>query len=608
MSNNEWRNTEYRNIRFVNKCSQDIYVGSKMPAGENINDSVCNIGNYDDINTLPYSAISEGDKTNAQPCKDFKQIIAKIEGTESAGAGGGVYNYLLQLFNNGGHNACNSTNDWCRNSFQVFPMTLNDGMSTNEINEEFDNSSLYQGLTEFTFGADPTDELKGGDDNYDISVIIRHGACSAHSNPYENDYGYANTNPECQTNPSENNNILPFNNDVAYNTVDLAKYSNKGTNSQDSGCSKDTDKGCTNEQKTVPFYGCGIPRVYTPNGSSTEYTLKWGAPESDQWEVYTSDGDEKVEEPNRTIILDEIREEIVKCSYVQSKMNNKDESADSIFNFIPFELKALEDDGISTYEGCSTGTEPLKCEPATDGDPSSLETSCHRGYSFQYDDFVAGITCRPPINTESDNPYSTYEITYCPNGDIPNPNPPNPNPPNPNPPNPNPPNPNPPNPNPPNPNPPNPNPPGPNDRAKCSTLRSCIIGMIPDPLMGNNLCSGILCDTVVDSFTCCKNDNTDPSNVSSNSQTEEESGTSNRASLSNDNTRFVSQIDDRPMYDGSSLDKKTSHTNIMQSSNYNPVGIDEGSGYSFLSNISSSVSGLGSKSNSIGLQPNNFYW
>ena len=133
--------------------------------------------------------------------------------------------------------------------------------------------------------------------------------------------------------------------------------------------------------------------------------------------------------------------------------------------------------------------------------------------------------------------------------------------------------------------------------------------MIPDSLMGNNLCSGNTCDTVVDSFTCCKNDNTDPSNVPSNNQTEvEESGTSNRTSLSNDNTRFVSQIDDRPLYDGSSLEKKTSHTNIMHSSNYNPVGIDEGSGYSLLSNISSTVSGLGSKSNSIGLQPNNFFW
>ena len=62
------------------------------------------------------------------------------------------------------------------------------------------------------------------------------------------------------------------------------------------------------------------------------------------------------------------------------------------------------------------------------------------------------------------------------------------------------------------------------------------------------------------------------------------------------------------MYDGSSLEKNTSHTNIMQTSNYNPVGIDEGSGYSLLSNISSNVNGLGSKSNNIGLQPNNFYW
>ena len=218
-------------------------------------------------------------------------------------------------------------------------------------------------------------------------------------------------------------------------------------------------------------------------------------------------------------MLSEIRKEIVKCSYAQAKMNKtnhpeKVRDSESIFNFIPFELKALGLDG-GIYNDCTNKTERLLCEPATAPDPSTLIDNCYRGYSYQYDDFVAGVTCKPPINTESGNPYPTYEITYC------------------------------------------------------------------------------------------------PDNVPSNSQTEDESGTSNtsnRASLSNDNTRFVSQIDDRPMYDGSSLEKKTSHTNIMQSSNYNPVGIDEGSGYSLLSNISSSVSGLGNKSKSIGLHPNNFYW
>ena len=33
MSSNEWHNTEYRNIRFVNKCSHDIYVGTEFSAG-----------------------------------------------------------------------------------------------------------------------------------------------------------------------------------------------------------------------------------------------------------------------------------------------------------------------------------------------------------------------------------------------------------------------------------------------------------------------------------------------------------------------------------------------------------------------------------------------
>ena len=128
--------------------------------------------------------------------------------------------------------------------------------------------------------------------------------------------------------------------------------------------------------------------------------------------------------------------------------------------------------------------------------------------------------------------------------------------------------------------------------------------MIPDPLKSYDLCLGDVCDITVDSETCCKVGWESPTNA----EEEEEDYTDNRGALSNDNTRFVSQIDDRPMYDDASNEKKVSHTNIMQSSKYNPIGLDESSGYSFLSKISSTVSGLGSKSNSIGLQPNNFYW
>ena len=73
-------------------------------------------------------------------------------------------------------------------------------------------------MTEFTFGAGPIDN-KGGDDNYDISAIIREGTCSAHSNPYENDYGYANANDICLTDPRDGS----FNNDVFYDTVNYQK-------------------------------------------------------------------------------------------------------------------------------------------------------------------------------------------------------------------------------------------------------------------------------------------------------------------------------------------------------------------------------------------------
>ncbi len=606
MSSNEWVNTDQRNIRFVNKCSQDIYVGSKMPSDENVDDSICTINNYDNLNNLPYSTISEGDQNNPQPCKDFSQIIAKIDGTESAGADGGVQDYPLRLFNKDGGNKCNTRDDWCRAAFQVFPMVLNEEMSRDEILNTFLDASLHQGISEFTFGADPNGENKANDDNYDISAIIRgaDAACSAHSNRYENDFGMANTEELCKTRPtSEEGTAWAFNEEVVYHTLDLSQQLPLGESSKEKGCNANKKTQCFGAD-TTSYYGCGMPQTYTYNGRTYIPKLKENLQDTNPgWHLDIRENDTDTPLTDKDLektIFDDIRRNIWLCSYTQVKQgsDNAETTLQAIEKFIPWRVRAFDSDGNLLERNESCDKPELLCNNPDRGDPGSMIRTCNFGYMYQYDDHFAGTTCRPPLGEDG---HSTYEITYCPNGDIPDPDPPDPDPPDPDPPDP-------PDPDPPDPDPPDPDP-DPVGSATCSTLLSCISGMILDPLKGTELCSGDVCDMAIDSDTCCKAIENSASNVPSNSQTEEEeSSTSNRASLSNDNTRFVSQIDDRPMYDGSSLDKKTSHTNIMQSSNYNPVGIDEGSGYSFLSNISSTVSGLGTKSNSIGLQPNNFYW
>jgi hypothetical protein len=590
MSSN-WQNTEYRNIRFVNNCSKDIYVGTEFSAGSDDPLSIpdCNNTNQD-LNNLPYSAMTptELSAVSSDPnnkCHNFRQIIQKIQ------SGGNAGDYRMKLYKKK-DNKCNTNEDeWCRASVKMFPMIIEETNPTVEnVTDKFIGASISQGLTEFTFGADPKTDDTAGDDNYDISAIIRQGACSAHSNPYENDYGYANVDePECKTNPLSSE-AIQFNSSVAYDTVELATHPAVELNSQENGCSSNHTNGCNKDQTSNHFYGCGMPRIYTPNppNSDKNYEVRM---EQNKWELYPEGGGNKLNEPERQNMLSEIRKEIFKCSYAQSKLNKTNHpetvrDSESIFNFIPFELKALNSEN-NTYNNCSNKNIPLKCEPATNGDSSTLVENCQMGYSYQYDDFVAGVTCNPPLNNEA----PTYEITYCPNGDIPPDPDPDPGPPDPGP-------------GPPD---PGPGPPDPSERARCSTLKSCSFNMILDPLRVNDYCYGDECDKNVDTYKCCKVPSNNNNEISNNEISDNTGIINNRASLSNDNTKIVSQTDDRPVYNNSSLEKKTSHTHIMQSSNYNPVGIDEGSGYSLLSNISSTVSGLGSKSNNIGLQPNNFF-
>ena len=304
-----WENKEYRDIRFVNNCSQDIYVGTEFSAGSDDPSSIpeCDEINHD-LNNLPYSAMTETELAtiSSDPnnkCHNFRQIIQKVQ------TGGEPVNYRMKLYKKN-NNKCNTNEDeWCRASVKMFPMIIDEqNPNVENVSDKFVEASLTQGLTEFTFGADPKSDGTAGDDNYDISAIIRQGACSAHSNPYENDYGYANVDePECKTNPLSSEDIQ-FNSSVAYDTVELASHSAVKLNSQENGCSLNYKNGCNKDQTNVHFYGCGMPRIYTPNppNSDKNYEVKM---EQNKWELYLEGTENKLNGTERQDMLEEIRKE-----------------------------------------------------------------------------------------------------------------------------------------------------------------------------------------------------------------------------------------------------------------------------------------------------------
>ena len=54
------------------------------------------------------------------------------------------------------------------------------------------------------------------------------------------------------------------------------------------------------------------------------------------------------------------------------------------------------------------------CYSSTDEQhPENIVETCEQGYLYQFDDFVAGRTCTPPLK----DGYPTYRITYCPEQD-----------------------------------------------------------------------------------------------------------------------------------------------------------------------------------------------
>ena len=46
-------------------------------------------------------------------------------------------------------------------------------------------------------------------------------------------------------------------------------------NSQENGCSSNHTNGCNKDQTSNHFYGCGMPRIYTPNPPNSDKFIFW---------------------------------------------------------------------------------------------------------------------------------------------------------------------------------------------------------------------------------------------------------------------------------------------------------------------------------------------
>ena len=394
-----WVNKDKRIINFKNNCDYDIYIGTIIPGNSDITE--CSNDNINK-NVYPISLVSDSEKNNQ--CQNFKQIIKKVESRQNI-------DYQVNLYKSL-NNKCNTSNDeWCRPSVQFFPIKIDnfDSLSIDDLRHIFNDSSIEQGLTEFTFGADPDGQGSATDDNYDISDIIRKGACSTHSNPYENDFGFFNTNPECITNPNMSN--VNFNQDVLFNSTELSNQNPEGfreANSngrQNNGCNKKFRGGCKGNQENTEYWGCGMPNTYNYNGKVYKIKL---SETGNGWKILDNTNNTEILDRSRDNILKDIRKNIYLCSYAQSKQNGY---SDIINHQIPFKLNPLDSNG-DIYQECNSPE--MICYPSTDEQhPENIVETCEQGYLYQFDDFVAGRTCTPPLK----NGFPTYRITYCPEQD-----------------------------------------------------------------------------------------------------------------------------------------------------------------------------------------------
>ena len=176
----DWVNTSRRTINFKNDCGYDIYVGTIIPSNEgDVPD--CSNGNID-RNIYPISVVADSEKNNS--CENFKQIINRVPSKSNI-------DYHVNLYQTS-NNKCNTSDtEFCRPSVQFFPIKIDnfDGLPIEDLRKVFNDASLEQGLTEFTFGADPDGQGSATDDNYDISDIIIKSKCryiSIFNNKFKN--------------------------------------------------------------------------------------------------------------------------------------------------------------------------------------------------------------------------------------------------------------------------------------------------------------------------------------------------------------------------------------------------------------------------------------
>jgi len=451
MAASPWSNDKYRIIEFENKCDHPVGVVTTRAAGIKMcSDGLC------DTELITNGVISTG----GAKCNNYKQIISAIPPS-------GSNIYIEKLCKDVA--GCNTdSSEYCSASVQLYPVKLLPDEFINPTNlsltpsrkNEISIAANTTILQELTFGADPDKDKKATDDNFDASIIPP-GVCSAHSNPFSNQYGYSldnrgalNGNRGCvkpknvagsSFRPDVLKQISDFRNEDPLPDLYTGEFD---------GSIKDGKPACNSKIKTAcnpdNSWVCGEPYEYTYNGN-TYWLVKYSYPNvsnGQEWTIYKSKPDKgimdkqhqkerivqhtklEVPAPLKNKIKKDIRENIYKCTLNTYLTLNTDKNINGYTTPIGSNFSTY-DASVHDKSECA----PMNCESSKYLD---IFDKCRDPYWYQYDDFHGGRACKTPSRTISKDSISNpkqrqgitgssitspaYKVTYCPGDTDPQPN------------------------------------------------------------------------------------------------------------------------------------------------------------------------------------------
>ena len=380
----EWVNSQYRIIEFENNCEHPIGVVTTRP-----DDMYMPCSQICDSEFIKGGIIMDNGKQSPAGCKNYKQIISAVPS-------GGSNIYIEELCKGTNDLRCGTSSDeYCSSSTKFYPVELleDEFRSVDEVNisktrkneiSTLDNITLLQ---EATFGADPDSTKKATDDNFDASVIPP-GPCSAHSNPFSNQYGYSldsrSTLNDGRGCVKPINSVPSFNPDVSFQIKDFRDknplpnlYSGKLDNTSIVGpaCNRQSQGACEPDTSWV----CGEPYQYNYKGNDY-WLVKYSCPDpsckgGNEWTIYNKEPDStimygidnqpqriqqheesEVPQPLRDEIKKDIRENIYKCTLNTYLTLNQDKSIDGLTTPIGANFSTY-DDSVHNNPKCA----PMNC-------------------------------------------------------------------------------------------------------------------------------------------------------------------------------------------------------------------------------------------------------